>query len=351
VDTLDLIGGRAAPLPLQGAIPRRSFAPAVVGLVFAAGLSFRPTSAQAQATTSTTPGPNTTGSINSTTTPVARSAQIVPSTLPAVTPTGPTVSVAPVAPPTSAPASTIPPAVSLVVTHEIASGFSNTNQPLGPQRTTITVANQGPAILFNQQMVVKFGAKPDTIYFVKESGASVGVIDGSTGVWFHTIAQLTPNSPVVYTVTWNKSCPGRWPLGARVGDAVSWPVFQWISPGVGVGCPPDETVKPESQALPWPASFPTPPVIAPVLVTSTTTVPPPGSGTTASSTTTTKPAGTAPAVVPSVTVTSSVSSRPSTSVLYCRTVNKKRVCGPSRATAKTTKPKGSSKPKSKISNS
>jgi hypothetical protein len=328
------------------------------GLVFAAGLLLSPTSAQAQTTTSTTPGPGTTSSISITSIPptqVARSAQIVPSTLPGVAPTGPTVSVASVTPPTSAPASTIPPTVSLVVTHEIAPGFSNTNQPLGPQRTTITVANQGPSILFNQQMVVKFGAKPDTIYFVKESGASVGVIDGSTGVWFHTIAQLTPNTPVVYTVTWNKSCPGRWPLGARVGDAVSWPVFQWISPGVGVGCPPDETVKPESQTLPWPASFPTPPVIAPVLVTSTTTVAPSGSATTGSgagsTTSTTKPAGTAPAIVPSVTVTSSVSSRPSTSVLYCRTVNKKRVCGPSRATVKTSKPKGPGKPKSKVSNS
>jgi hypothetical protein len=222
------------------------------------------------------------------------------------------------------------------VSQEIANGFTVANQPLGPQRTLITVVNQGTSILFNQQMVVKLGAKPDIVYFAKDTSGSVGVIDGPSGIWFHTIAQLNPNSPVVYTVTWNKACPGRWPLGARVGETISWQVFQWVSPTVGTGCPPDDTAKPEPQVLPWPASFPTPPVIAPVAVpTTTTTTAPVGSASGGSATT--KPAATAPAAV-SIAPTVSPSSRPTTTVLYCQTIKGKRVCGPTRPAKKLTKP-------------
>jgi hypothetical protein len=333
VELSNFSGGRVGPVIPFGVGARGFVAFKVFGLVVAANVAFGLAPASAQTTTAPT-------------TTVLRSAQVTPSVPSTPATNGPVVSVG-VTPPTSAPASTVPPSVSVVVTQEIAPGFTNTSQPLGPQRTTITVVNQSPSILFNQQMVLKFGAKPDTVYFVKESGASVGVIDGTTGIWFHTIAQLTPATPVTYTVTWNKTCPGRWPLGVRVADAVSWPVYQWISPAVGVGCPPDETAKPESQALPWPASFPAPPVIAPIPVVSTTSTFPPPSGPVGSvtgSTTTTKPANTAPAVVPIPLTTLPVaSSRPSTTVLYCRTVNKKRVCGPIRSASKTDK---TSKPKS-----
>jgi hypothetical protein len=337
VELSDIIGGRPGPVIPSGVGARSFVAFSVFGLVVSANLAFGLAPASAQTTLPSAPTPTTTN--------VLRSAQVTPSVPSTPATTGSVVSVG-VTPPTSAPASTVPPSVSVVVTQEIAPGFTNSSQPLGPQRTTITVVNQGPSILFNQQMVLKFGAKPDTVYFVKESGASVGVIDGTTGIWFHTIAQLTPATPVTYTVTWNKSCPGRWPLGVRVADAVSWPVFQWISPAVGVGCPPDETAKPESQALPWPASFPAPPVIAPIPVATSTTVPGGTSGssgssvTSGSTTTTTKPASTAPAVVPTITVTTLATSpsRPSTTVLFCRTVNKRRVCGPARVT-KSTKPK------------
>lgn len=228
------------------------------------------------------------------------------------------------------------PAVTVTLSHEIASGFTSANQPLGQQRTIINVVNQGPATLFNQQMVVRMGTKPDTIYLVRDSTGSVGVIDGPSGIWFHTVAQLNPGSSAVFVVTWNKACPGRWPLGARVGDSVSWQVYQWISPSAGPNCPPDDTAKPEPQVLPWPASFPTPSVIAPV-VASTTTVP------VASGSTTTSTIKSTVTVAPS-TITippnPTIPSRPTTTMIFCRTVAKKRVCGPA---AKKPKPTASTK--------
>ncbi len=223
--------------------------------------------------------------------------------------------------------STPTPPVTVTLSHELPPGFTNANQPLGQQRTIINVVNQGPATLFNQQMVVRMGNKPDTIYLVRDSTGSVGVIDGPSGIWFHTIAQLNPSSSALYIVTWNKACPGRWPLGARVGDAVSWQVFQWISPSAGPNCPPDDTAKPEPPVLPWPASFPTPAVIAPVLP-STTTLPVVTGSTTTS---TIRPSVTvAPSTItiPANLTSPSVPNRTRTTMLFCRTVGKKRVCGP-----------------------
>jgi hypothetical protein len=298
----------------------------------------------------TTASAQTTSATTSTTTTAARgAAQLVPSTL--TVPPTPTSSVAAtsspavnVSTPTTTPTSTtIPSPITVTVSQEVANGFTVANQPLGPQRTLITVVNQGTSILFNQQMVVKLGAKPDILYFTKDSSGSVGVIDGPSGVWFHTIAQLNPNTAVVYTVTWNKACPGRWPLGVRVGETISWQVYQWVSPSVGTGCPLDDTAKPEPQVLPWPASFPTPPVIAPVAVSTTSTTTPAGSGGSGASgsagstgSATTKPGVTAPAVG-AVPATVSPSSRPTATILYCRTVKGKRVCGPARPSAKPAK--------------
>jgi hypothetical protein len=287
------------------------------------------TTASAQ-TTSTTTAPRVAAQI------VASTSSTAPAPASSVAVSSPVVSVST---PTTTPngtSTTTPSPIVVTVSQEVANGFTIANQPLGPQRTLITVVNQGTSILFNQQMVVKLGSKPDLVYFVKDNSGSVGVIDGPSGIWFHTIAQLNPNSPVVYTVTWNKACPGRWPLGARVGETVSWQVFQWVSPTVGTGCPPDDTAKPEPQVLPWPASFPTPPVIAPVAVsTTTTTTVPVGSASGGSATT--KPAATAPAAV-SVAPTVSPGNRPTTTVLYCQTVKGKRVCGPTRPAKKLTKP-------------
>ena len=273
------------------------------------------------------------------------------------------------------PTTTVAPLANIVVSTEIPNGFSRSDLPLGAQKAVITISNPGLATKFNEQMVVRFGARPDTMYFVRDANGSVGVIDGTSGLWFHTIAVLPPNTPVTYTVTWNKVCPGRWPLGVRVGDSVSWQVPQWIGASpVGVGCQADETAKPTEAPYPlgWPNNFPAPAAIAPAVVPSTTvptvgTVAPTrttttiGTGTTgttgtigtstsgstslgAPTSTVVQPTTTisAPAAVPTVRPSSP---RPTT-MLVCRTVNGKRTCGTTpvpphrttKATRKSTQP-------------
>ena len=246
--------------------------------------------------------------------------------------------------------------LSVVIVHDIASGFTSTNQPLGQQRTVITVTNPGPETRFNEQMVVRFGAKPNTIYFVRDATGSVGVIEGPTSTWFHTIAVLPPKSSSTYTVTWNKVCPGRWAMGTRVGETTNWQVLQWIGPStVKDNCPPDETANPTQPVLPWPAAFPVPPVISPIVLLTTTTgvasvdatsstlIAPTTRASTVpivSSTTTPLTASTTsttPTALPSTTTvsaplatTTSVLPIPATSttLLFCRTVGNTRFCGP-----------------------
>jgi hypothetical protein len=252
-------------------------------------------------------------------------------------------------------------------------------------RTAIVVNNPGTAPLLNQQIVVRFGAKPDTITSVNDGTGSVGVVEPTTGTWFHTIAVIPGGNTITYLVTWTKACPGRWPLAVRVGDSRISQLFNWGGPA-DVRCSPDEGTSPQPPSfysLPWPtlppvgstsvATFAPTTVVAvsssvnptnlpnpstsavPTTVGATTTVAPtttirPNVVTTTSHAPTTVANGVVPTptlvrlppptssttpVVTAPKVTTTISSRPTTSVeLFCKTIGGRRYCGPKSSTYK-----------------
>ncbi len=149
-------------------------------------------------------------------------------------------------------------------------------------RTTVIITNETKVSLTNQQMVVRFGVKPDQINSVIDSSGPVGLTDPNTGAWFHTVAAIAPGERLAYTVNWFKYCPGKWPMAVRVGErqvssTVQW--SQWPGTSPDARCTPDETTNPQLvsfYALPWPSS------ILPTAPTGVVVVPPAGSSTLAS---------------------------------------------------------------------
>jgi hypothetical protein len=243
-------------------------------------------------------------------------------------------------------------------------------------RTSVVITNETKTPLTNQQMVVRFGVKPDAVNSVTDSSGPVGLIDAATGAWFHTIAAIQPGERVTYSVIWFKFCPGKWPMAVRVGDRQVSSTVQWSGTSNDSRCPADESTNPQPAsfyALSWPSSIsptvptgivvipstaPTvPPSTAPVSTTTTTTttsvvpvttttVRPsttlatpstiqtlPGPATSSATTTsTTKLAGptTTRPVLPLVPTTTTISARSTgpTTTLFCKTIGGNKYCGP-----------------------
>jgi hypothetical protein len=248
----------------------------------------------------------------------------------------------------------------------------------GTLRSTVLVTNPGTLTLSNLQLVVRFGAKPDQILSVSDGSGNVGIVDGPSGYWYHTIATLSPGATGTYTVSWVKYCPGRWVLAARAGDRVASQVAAFAGPS-DARCPADDATNPLSASsfqLAWPPSSLAPlaaTTTAPVaptstgLVTPSSTVPPtlsgpvptstvpPGATSTTpggssanagptttrallptaatttilslprATTTTVAPSTTRPA--PTTTIPRSTTTKPGT-VIFCKTVGGRRYCAP-----------------------
>jgi hypothetical protein len=279
--------------------------------------------------------------------------------------------------------STTLPGASLALVMEPVTG--NTGISLtapNAMRTSVVITNETKVPLTNQQMVVRFGVKPDFINSVIDSSGPVGLIDATTGAWFHTIAAIQPGERVTYSVNWFKLCPGKWPMAVRVGDRQVSSTVQWSGTSNDSRCPADESTNPQPSsfyALSWPSSIsPTTPttatgvVVIPSTVASippssiaipattvatavTTTSVPPISTTTALRPSTTlvtsstiqslpgptTPSATAPtttrlagptttrAGLPSIsTTTISARSNGPTTTLFCKTIGGNKYCGP-----------------------
>jgi hypothetical protein len=191
--------------------------------------------------------------------------------------------------------STALPGASLALVMEPVTG--NTGISLtapNAMRTSVVITNETKVPLTNQQMVVRFGVKPDQINSVTDSSGPVGLLDSTTGAWFHTVAAIQPGERVTYSVNWFKYCPGKWPMAVRVGDRQVSSTVQWSGTSSDSRCPADETTNPQPSsfyALSWPSSVsPTTPAPTGVVVIPSTAV-------TIASSTTTNPATTVAAVV------------------------------------------------------
>ena len=112
-------------------------------------------------------------------------------------------------------------------------------------RTTVIITNETKVPLTNQQMVVRFGVKPDLINSVIDASGPVGLIDATTGAWFHTIAAIAPGERLAYTVNWFKYCAGKWPMAVRVGERQVSSTVQWSGTSPDARCPADETTNPQ----------------------------------------------------------------------------------------------------------
>lgn len=145
--------------------------------------------------------------------------------------------------------------VSVSITPEVPTGFTSQNLPTQTnQRVIVTVVNSGTAAVLNQQIVVRLGAKPDAIVSVSDGIANVGVIDATTGAWYHTMPSIAAGATATYALTWLKICPGRWPLAVRVADKSASISAQWVGPA-DARCGPDEAANPQPAAfyqLAWP---------------------------------------------------------------------------------------------------
>jgi hypothetical protein len=236
-------------------------------------------------------------------------------------------------------------------------------------RTSVVITNETKSPLTNQQMVVRFGVKPDLINSVIDGSGPVGLIDATTGAWFHTIAAIQPGERVTYSVNWFKYCPGKWPMAVRVGDRQVSSTVQWSGTSIDPRCPADESTNPQPAsfyALSWPSSVALPTPTGVVVITSpsstsstppstqaptvapptTTTIRPtttqaalpttatlqslPGPTTTTTSATTTTKLGSAP-IFPVKTTTTTIVGRPSnrpTTTLFCKTIGGNTYCGP-----------------------
>jgi hypothetical protein len=240
----------------------------------------------------------------------------------------------------------------------------------GTLRSAIVVSNPSPSPLVNLQMVIRFGNRPDQIVNVNDGSGTVGVVDPVSGSWYHTIASIPPTTTFTYVVTWNKVCPGRWVIAARVSDRIVSQTHSWVG-SADARCSADESVSPQPlsfYALPWPTIAPTSstsPILPPVTTTtfgplvsttlatglvpgsSTTTTLPLGSTTVATTIVpTTVPAGLVSTTAKASTTTTILrlpaptsstiarptttkSSRPTTSIeLLCKTIGGRRYCGP-----------------------
>jgi hypothetical protein len=242
-------------------------------------------------------------------------------------------------------------------------------------RTTVVITNETKTPLTNQQMVVRFGIKPDLINSVIDASGPVGLIDPTTGAWFHTIAAIQPGERVTYAVNWFKFCSGKWPMAVRVGERQIATTVQWSGTSSDSRCPADETTNPQPAsfyALSWPSSIAlttatnvvvipssssssssTPPSTAPVTTslasttttqtptTTTTTVRPTTTSVTSSTlqslsgpttsvvtTTTTTKLGSVPTSLAKPTTTLSARSNGPTTTLFCKTIGGNQYCGP-----------------------
>ncbi len=174
---------------------------------------------------------------------------------------------------TTAPvASTTIPGASLALVMEPVTG--NTGISLtapNAMRTSVVITNETKSPLTNQQMVVRFGVKPDQINSVTDASGPVGLFDASTGAWFHTIAAIQPGERVTYSVNWFKYCPGKWPMAVRVGDRQVSSTVQWSGTSIDTRCPADESTNPQPAsfyALSWPSTVALPTSTGVVVITS-----------------------------------------------------------------------------------
>ena len=247
-------------------------------------------------------------------------------------------------------------------------------------RTTVVITNETKVPLTNQQMVVRFGIKPDLINSVIDASGPVGLFDPITGAWFHTIAVIPPGERVTYTVNWFKFCSGKWPMAVRVGDRQISSTVQWSGTSSDARCPADETTNPQPPsfyALSWPSSISLTTATGVVVIpsSSTSASPPPSTAATttllpstpttqvvASTTSTVRPTATTATTVTSSSLqsltgpstssatttsttttklgsattssiakpTTTISARPSgpTTTLFCKTIGGNKYCGP-----------------------
>ncbi len=269
--------------------------------------------------------------------------------------------------------STTSPLATLALVMEPVTGSSGISLTApNAMRTTVIITNETKVPLTNQQMVVRFGVKPDQINSVIDASGPVGLTDATTGAWFHTIAAIAPGERLAYTVNWFKFCSGRWPMAVRVGERQVSSTVQWSGTSPDSRCPADETTNPQPAsfyALSWPSSISLttatgvvvippgvsstlPSTIAPTVApvpasTTTTTTAFPSSPsstiqsllgpTTSSATTTTKLAGVSttrvgspaplPTKAPASTIVGVPSNRPTTT-LFCKTIGGNKYCGP-----------------------
>jgi hypothetical protein len=280
---------------------------------------------------------------------------------------------------TAAPTSTTIASASLALVMEPVTGNVGISLTApNAMRTTVVITNETKVPLTNQQMVVRFGIKPDVINSVIDASGPVGLFDPITGAWFHTIAVIPPGERLSYTVNWFKFCSGKWPMAVRVGDRQISSTVQWSGTSSDARCPADETTNPQPPsfyALSWPSSISlttatgvvvipssstsssTPPSTAPtttlpasttttqVVATTTSTVRPTTttsvtsstlqslSGPTTSSVTTTSTTTTKLGNAPTSSIakpTTTISARPNgpTTTLFCKTIGGNKYCGP-----------------------
>jgi hypothetical protein len=266
---------------------------------------------------------------------------------------------------------TTAPGASLALVMEAVTG--NTGISLtapNAMRTSVVITNETKSPLTNQQMVVRFGVKPDLINSVIDGSGPVGLFDANTGAWFHTIAAIQPGERLTYSVNWFKYCPGKWPMAVRVGDRQVSSTVQWSGTSIDPRCPADESTNPQPAsfyALSWPSSVALPTPTGVVVITSpssTSTTPPsaqastvapstttirptttqaaspttatlqslpgPTTTTTTTSATTSTKLGSTPAFPAKTTTTTIVgipSNRPTTT-LFCKTIGGNKYCGP-----------------------
>ena len=268
--------------------------------------------------------------------------------------------------------------VTVFLAPEIPPGLSAQSLPTGLSlRAIVQVSNTGTAAAVNQQIVMRLGLKPDSITSVNDGTGNVGTIDPITGAWFHTIPSIAPGTTMIFTASWTKVCPGRWPMAVRVSDKISSLFAQWL--GVpDARCAPDESASAQPASyfqLAWPptASAATTTTLAPgatlatttSIATTTPTTTPTTSSTTPVATTTRLGATTtalivpvgvstappltavAPTTLPFTTstliqltllttttavskpaVTRSATTSPPGSSVFCKTVGGHRYCGP-----------------------
>ena len=234
---------------------------------------------------------------------------------------------------TTAPAApTTIPGASLALVMEPVTG--NTGISLtapNAMRTSVVITNETKVPLTNQQMVVRFGVKPDLINSVTDASGPVGLTDATTGAWFHTIAAIQPGERVTYSVNWFKYCPGKWPMAVRVGDRQVSSTVQWSGTSNDSRCPADESTNPQPAsfyALSWPSSIlPTVPTGVVVIPSTGATVPP---STIAAPVTTT----TIPSITLVVPITTTTGVRPSTTLVPSPTIQS--LPGPTTSSVSTT---------------